>query len=86
MREAQPGFRHRLDYAYEIALARKPSERETERMARYYDQQIGHLQQNVKEAEGLFPNHVESVTETEAAAWVGVGRVLLNLDEFMNRE
>ncbi len=86
VREAQPGFRHRLDYAYEIALARKPSERETERMARYYDQQIGHLQQNVKEAEGLFPNHVESVTETEAAAWVGVGRVLLNLDEFMNRE
>ena len=39
-----------------------------------------------KAAEDLFPARVEGVPPAEAAAWVGVSRVLLNLDEFITRE
>ncbi|HWB99612.1 MAG TPA: DUF1553 domain-containing protein, partial [Bryobacteraceae bacterium] len=86
VREAPQGFRKRLDYAFQLTLSRPPSARETERLARYYDQQLGDLQTNEKARAALFPNQIEGVPQTEAAAWVGLSRVILNLDEFINRE
>src|SRR5579885_1158659 len=86
MRETAPGFRSRLDRAFEIALSRKPSPTEAERLARYYDDELGQLRADAKARDALFPNQFEGVPQSEAAAWVGVSRVLLNLDEFINRE
>ena len=80
------GFRDRLTYAYELALARPPVSKETERMAKYFDQQMGALAADAKQAGQLFPAPVEGVQPAEAAAWVGVSRILLNLDEFITRE
>jgi hypothetical protein len=60
----------RIGCAFRLALARAPSERESERMARYLDEQSQIFQ---REGAGLSP-------------WVGVSRVLLNLDEFITRE
>jgi hypothetical protein len=34
----------------------------------------------------LFPNRIEGVPQNEAAAWVELSRVLLNLDEFITRD
>jgi hypothetical protein len=86
VRESPKDFRDRLGYAYELALARKPAPKETERLARYFDQQMTAAAKDPKEAQELFPAPVEGVRAAEAAAWVGVSRVLLNLDEFITRE
>ena len=86
VREAPKDFRRRLDYGYELTLARAPSAAETARLGKYFDQQISSLSKNEKEARELFPAPLEGVAPAEAAAWVGVSRVLLNLDEFITRE
>jgi cytochrome c553 len=86
VRESPAGFRDRLTYAYELALARPPASKEAERMAKYFDQQMGALAADAKQAGQLFPTPVEGVQPAEAAAWVGVSRILLNLDEFITRE
>jgi hypothetical protein len=86
VRESPKDFRDRLGYAYELALARKPAPKEAERLARYFDQQMTAAAKDPKETQALFPTPVEGVKPSEAAAWVGVSRVLLNLDEFITRE
>jgi hypothetical protein len=86
VREAPGSFRDRLCLAFELALARQPSSRENERLARYFEEEIGRLQNDPKTVESLFPNRFADVQPVEAAAWVGVARVILNLDEFINRE
>jgi hypothetical protein len=86
VREAPRDFRNRLTYAYELALARKPAAQETERLAKYFDQEMSSLGKDPKDVDSIFPAPVEGVAPAEAAAWVGVSRVLLNLDEFITRE
>jgi len=85
-REAQGGFRDRLRYAFEVTLGRQPSTREIERLAKYYDQELNALNANEKTVAALFPNRLEGVPQKDAAAWVELSRVLLNLDEFITRE
>jgi hypothetical protein len=86
VREAPHDFRGRLNYAYELALARPPAASETERLARYFDKEVTSFNRDPKDATTIFPTPVEGVNPAEAAAWVGVSRVLLNLDEFITRE
>jgi hypothetical protein len=61
VQEQAPGtsFNDRLSYAFELCLGRKPTAREKDRLATYFDQQQD---------------------------WIGISRVLLNLDEFITRE
>jgi hypothetical protein len=77
-------FSHRLDTAYLLALGRKPDEKERQRLASYYDQQLGILNKEEWTAAKLAPP--SSSNPKEAAAWTGVARVILNLDEFITRE
>jgi len=86
VREAPKDFRRRLNYGYELTLARPPTPSETERLGKYFDQQMSSLSKEPAEARELFPTPVEGVAPAEVAAWVGVSRVLLNLDEFITRE
>jgi hypothetical protein len=68
--ETTGDFRTRLQFAYQSTVNRKPTEKETARLASYYDTQA-------------------SIRDKDAAAiapWVGVSRILLNLDEFITRE
>ncbi|MBL8211437.1 MAG: PSD1 domain-containing protein [Bryobacterales bacterium] len=76
------GFAPRLEKGYQFVLGRKPDTFETERLARYYDQQLGILKAEPAAVAKLSPKDATP----EAAAWVGVSRVLLNLDEFLTRE
>ncbi|MBC8166038.1 MAG: PSD1 domain-containing protein [Bryobacteraceae bacterium] len=76
----------RIDYAFELCLGRKPSSREKQRIKSYFDQQLEILGKDSSASAALLPAPPEGVDRTEAAAWVGVSRVLLNLDEFITRE
>jgi hypothetical protein len=86
MRVERSGFRERLDYAYGLTLGRQATARETERLGKLYDSELNELRASPKTTEALFPALLERVPQNEAAAWVELSRVLLNLDEFITRE
>ncbi len=86
MREGGDSFGDRLDYVYLVTLGREPSTRERERMERYFAQTRGGLAQDEKAVAALFPNRIEGVPQLDAAVWVELSRVMLNLDEFITRE
>ena len=86
MREASGGFRQRLNHAFAITLAREPSQREAERLGKFFDETSRRLTANPQTVPALFPNQLEGVPQAEAAAWVELSRVLLNLDEFITRD
>ena len=86
MHEAGGSFGDRLNFAYRVTVGREPSAREAERLGKYYDDTLKELQDNQKTVAELFPNRLEGVPQAQAAAWVELSRVLLNLDEFITRE
>jgi hypothetical protein len=76
----------RLDFAFQLCVGRWPEPDERDRLIRFYKQQKELLEKNPGVGAGLFPAQgVEGLNSTEAAAWVSVSRVLLNLDEFITR-
>jgi hypothetical protein len=76
----------RLDYAFQLCIGRWPEPDERDRLVQFYKQQKEILARDPGIAAGLFPAQgVEGLNSTEAAAWVSVSRVLLNLDEFITR-
>jgi hypothetical protein len=79
-------FRDRLNYAYSVTLGRPPSAHEAERMGKLFDETLRHLGERSQTVSALFPNQVVGVPQADAAAWVELSRVLLNLDEFITRE
>jgi hypothetical protein len=81
LREAEP--KDRLRHAYELCLGRLPSPKEEERLTGFLARQ--------RAAFETAPQEVKLITQgdqanVELAAWTMVGRVLLNLDEFITRE
>jgi hypothetical protein len=86
MRESNGPFRDRLNYAYEVVLGRQPRASEAERMGKFFDDANRGLASDKKTVAALFPNQIQGVPQQEAAAWVEVSRVLLNLDEFITRD
>ncbi|HKD09164.1 MAG TPA: PSD1 and planctomycete cytochrome C domain-containing protein [Bryobacteraceae bacterium] len=83
----------RLNYAYLLTLGRKPMARESDRLLKFLAQQrqvytedsnAGH---NLLSRPGMTLNTDATPAQAaEFAAWTSVGRVLLNLDDFMTRE
>ncbi len=86
MRESAGAFRERLGYAYAVTLGREPTAREAERMGKYFDDSSRDLTAHPQAVAALFPNQIEGVPQAEAAAWVELSRVLLNLDEFITKD
>ena len=90
LEEMPGGITERLDYAFKLVVARPPTEGERQRLTDYFEQQKQLLAQDLakdpKAAENMQPFHPQGVDPLDAAAWVGVSRVLLNLDEFITRE
>jgi len=86
MRESAGGFRERLNHAFEVTIGRAATDKEAERLGRFYDDTLKSLAADAKTVAALFPNRIDGVPQTEAAAWVELSRVLLNLDEFITRE
>jgi hypothetical protein len=86
LREAPSGLDARVDYAFRLCLSRSPNIAEKERIVRYYDQQKENIARDVTSVEHLYPPHgVGRIDRMEAAIWVNISSVLLNLDAFINR-
>ncbi|MBI1353645.1 MAG: DUF1553 domain-containing protein [Acidobacteria bacterium] len=69
----------RLDYAFRLCVARPPDATEREELAGFLAEQLDAFQTK--------PEAARPIADTpELAAWTAVGRVLLNLDEFITRE
>lgn len=79
-------FRQRLETAYRLAVGRTPSASETERLERLYKEQMRLLDSSPATTAALYPIEPEGYDRAVAAAWTGIGRVLLNTDEFITRE
>jgi len=76
----------RLRFAFRVCVAREPRPGEVGRLARFFRQQVEILERDPALAESIFPaRDLDGITPAEAAPWVGVGRLLLNLDEFITR-
>jgi len=87
LRESPTSLEQRIDYAFRLCLARPATRWEKERLVQYYQQRRQMLGQNAETIKTLFPAEgVEGIDPAEAAAWVGLSRILLNLDEFFTRE
>ena len=83
--ERPGGFRERLDYAFRLTLARRPEAVEIDSLATSFERQKQILRTDPAASSAIFPADL-GVDRTEAAAWVGISSVLLNLDEFITRE
>jgi hypothetical protein len=77
----------RIRYAFRVCLAREPSPRELDRLSRLHTELLENARANPPEAAKLAGKDLPTgASATEVAAWVALGRALMNLDEFVTRE
>jgi mono/diheme cytochrome c family protein len=86
LREARTAWNDRLDYAFQLCLARGPEAVERDRVATFFQQQLAAFEADAGNAGLLAPNTVPGAAAAEVAAWTALGRALMNLDEFITRE
>lgn len=87
LREAPGDLPRRIDYAYELCLSRPPKDSERERITRYYYEKRRRQETNTIQIVAEMPGAAAmGLDPAEAAAWVQVSSILLNLDEFITRE
>jgi hypothetical protein len=79
-------FGGRLERMFELALSRRPEAPEKDRIATYFETQKKILTEEDGAAKALAPYSPPGLDQTELAAWTGVARGLMNLDEFIVRE
>jgi len=84
--EAPEDWDRRLDYAYLLCLSRKPTEAERQAMRKSFDRHKAILDRNPESIRKLVLSDLPGEQPLQIAAWVGMGRVLMNLDEFITRE
>ena len=81
--------KQRIDLAFQLAMARPPSERELALLLRIYQEQIAVYRQNHEAASKLLSVgesvHNESLDDAELAAWTIVASVILNLDKTITK-
>jgi hypothetical protein len=67
-------------------LSRAPTAQEKQRLVEFVQKQREMLSREPEAASKIFPaTGLDGINATEAAVWVGVSRVLLNLEEFITR-
>lgn len=76
----------RLEHAFLLALARRPTPDESTRLIGLLKQQTALYEKDVEAARELSPEVFPGTTAAQSAAWVTVASVLLNLHEFFHRE
>jgi hypothetical protein len=87
LREAPASRDERLDYLFEVCLARRPKPREQTRLEEFLARQLDDFQTSPDKAENVLTlKPREGIEAPQWAAWTSVSRVLLNLDEFITRE
>jgi len=79
------GIDQRIEAAFQLALARKPNAQETASLSESFRTQRAILSRAAAQPLAPFASAL-GADPVDAAAWVGVSSVLLNLDEFITRE
>ena len=78
-------LKERIDLAYRICLGRPPDADERDRLGTYYERQKQIFARERASAAKVLPVELPNVDRGEAATWVAISSVLLNLDEFVTR-
>jgi hypothetical protein len=89
MHESAQGTAGRLRHLFECTLNRPPRAEELQRLTVFHAAQLASVQKGGSEALQILGGTSASVPvsrQIEAATLVAVARVLMNLDEFINRE
>ncbi len=77
----------RLDYAFQLCLAREPKKDERERLKQLLDDELkSFTAADAEAAQFVGKEAPKDVDAKNLAAWITVARVLLNLDETISRE
>ena len=77
------GFEPLLHRAFALALGRAPTPGEAEQFSRYVSERREQASSLVGGMDRL--PAVEGLAQADLVAWTGVGRILMNLDEFVIR-
>jgi mono/diheme cytochrome c family protein len=87
-REAPGSFAARLDRLYQLCLARPPRSGEAAALENLFAQQTALCRNDARAVDELLGGEAvpPAMDRVEAAAWVGIARTVLNLDEFITRE
>ncbi|MBL9114699.1 MAG: PSD1 domain-containing protein [Verrucomicrobiaceae bacterium] len=88
LRALREGPNH-LQKLFRIVLNREPRPKELSRLQTFHDEQKARVQKSGPAALQVLGAHQKAISPaqaTEAATLVAVARVLMNLDEFINRE
>ena len=89
MRESTGDATQRLRWLFKRVLSRTPRDDELQRLAAFYDEQKSRVTRggaDALRAVGFIDKSLAASEKVEAATFVALARVLLNLDEFINRE
>jgi hypothetical protein len=80
--------RARARQAFRLTVSRHPSDDELADVLALYQAQLAACRANEKAASAIVGKEPvpPGVTTAEAAAWIGVARALINLDEFITRD
>ena len=84
--DSPPDWRTRLDGLFQITLGRPPSAAEAAELLQSYRRQTLLLHQSPAEVTRLIQLDWSEHDPVQLAAWTGVGRILMNTDEFITRE
>jgi uncharacterized protein DUF1553 len=76
----------RTRHLFRLGLTREPSLEEIGDLQKFYQVQLIRLQQGQLDAKTIAGSDADSTQLAELAAWILVGRALLNLDEFVTKE
>ena len=77
----------RLEIAWQLCLARKPSEEERRELTGLWQANRDWYADHPLEAKKLIGEFAaEGSTTDQNAAWIATARILINLDEFITRE
>jgi cytochrome c553 len=86
MREQHGSVEDRLRYGFRLSLGRAPTSEELTRLDRYFAEQKALLAKHPELGKSLFSaTDLDGIEPADAAVWVCVSRLLLNLDEFITR-
>lgn len=88
--ESLKGDEARVVYAFQLAVARKPTEREQSRLVELLQQELKHYRANAAAAKAMVSKTSAApapagMDVSELAAWTVIGNVLLNLDETITK-
>lgn len=88
LHENRHDFDARIDFLYRVCLGRHPSAYEIGEMKSLYSEELAMCRAHPEAARELVGDHVPSVDDEicDAAAWIGIARTVLNLDEFITRQ